>query len=535
MVGSRVPVWVKPVMTAENSDMLANLSSAYDYYKLFQPASFAEEIVYQSKLYAVQKDKKQALEVMNIDTYRCTEAMLLHSGYHTVPRRWMLWQQKADCYNQLVAENIRRREVDAVLSCLHFRDNSNIDEDGYYKVRPIFQNLNKCCSRWTQTDDGVYSVDESMIPYYGRHSSKQYIRGKPVRYGYKVWSLCSADGSGVWFEPYCGRHTLIEDKGLGQGPNVVLDLVAKAKLSPGSEVCFDNLFTSFPLLDKLSEMEIGGTGTVRQNRLNRVPIMKKKDLEKKTVDRGTSHVVYREDQVVVAWKDSKAVYVASNKHHADISQSCRRYCRVTKKDIAVPIPDMIRQYNSGMGGVDLLDNMVAVYRVPYRIKKWWFPIYTWSLSVSAVNAWRMRMKVTGKKEPFLDFLRELVIDMFTTHGTPLSSGGGQARFLLTSGWMVSTIGSVEPRSAMEAMPNAATASSALRRAARTTRRSSCARSVLYPSTQTASRNITLSKHLKFEWQFRSIFFSHWFLYVSICKYLEIYIFFSLRRAFLLNC
>ena len=28
------------------------------------------------------------------------------------------------------------------------------------------------------------------------------------------------------------------------------------------------------------------------------------------------------------------------------------------------------------------------------------------------------MKVTGKKEPFLDFLRELVIDMFTTHGRP---------------------------------------------------------------------------------------------------------------------
>ncbi len=56
-------------------------------------------------------------------------------------------------------------------------------------------------------------------------------------------------------------------------------------------------------------------------------------------------------------------------------------------------------------------------RVPYRIKKWWFPIYTWSLSVSAVNAWRLRMKVTGKKEPFLDFLRELCITMLTEHGT----------------------------------------------------------------------------------------------------------------------
>lgn len=60
--------------------------------------------------------------------------MLLHSGYHTVPRRWMMWELKKDCYNALVADNIRRREVDAVLSCLHFRDNSKIDDDGYYKV-----------------------------------------------------------------------------------------------------------------------------------------------------------------------------------------------------------------------------------------------------------------------------------------------------------------------------------------------------------------------------------------------------------------
>ena len=52
------------------------------------------------------------------------------------------------------------------------------------------------------------------------------------------------------------------------------------------------------------------------------------------------------------------------------------------------------------------------------MKKWWFPFYSWALSVSAVNGWRLRMKVTGKKEPFLDFLRELVIQMVATHGHP---------------------------------------------------------------------------------------------------------------------
>ena len=52
-------------------------------------------------------------------------------------------------------------------------------------MRPIFNNLNQNCSKLVLRQ-GKYSVDESMISYYGRHSSKQYIRGKPIRYSFKV-------------------------------------------------------------------------------------------------------------------------------------------------------------------------------------------------------------------------------------------------------------------------------------------------------------------------------------------------------------
>ena len=69
-----------------------------------------------------------------------------------------------------------------------------------------------------------------------------------------------------------------------------------------------------------------------------------------------------------------------------------------------------------MGGVDLLDMMVATYRILFRRKKWYFSIYTWSLTVAAVNAWRLRMKWQDKQEPYLDFLRELVIGMMHKHG-----------------------------------------------------------------------------------------------------------------------
>ena len=149
----------------------------------------------------------------------------------------------------------------------------------YLQIRPLFENLNKGGKFFT--DEPTYSVDEIMIPYFGRHSVKQFIYGKPVRYGYKVWSLCISSGAGVTFEPYCGAHTRIENKGLGQGPNVVLDLIRKSGITRGSEVFMDNLFTSFPLLKEMSKLEIGATGTMRQNRLNNIPIITKKDMEKK--------------------------------------------------------------------------------------------------------------------------------------------------------------------------------------------------------------------------------------------------------------
>ncbi len=46
-------------------------------------------------------------------------------------------------------------------------------------------------------------------------------------------------------------------------------VTVQAGLCEGTLVYFDNLFTSFPLLTRMTEMKIGATGTVRQNRLFR--------------------------------------------------------------------------------------------------------------------------------------------------------------------------------------------------------------------------------------------------------------------------
>ena len=62
---------------------------------------------------------------------------------------------------------------------------------------------------------------------------------------FQCWNISTSDGAGVFYEPYCGKDTRIEDFGLGEPPNVVLSLVKKAGLVPGSDLFFDNLFTRF--------------------------------------------------------------------------------------------------------------------------------------------------------------------------------------------------------------------------------------------------------------------------------------------------
>lgn len=80
----------------------------------------------------------------------------------------------------MISKNIRRDVFESVLATLHFVDNMEADTtDKFYKIRPIFDNLNKS-GRFLKNKK-EYSVDEIMIPYYGNNSSKQFIRNKPIR------------------------------------------------------------------------------------------------------------------------------------------------------------------------------------------------------------------------------------------------------------------------------------------------------------------------------------------------------------------
>ena len=93
--------------------------------------------------------------------------------------------------------------------------------------------------RWLKffPQDSNMSIDESMCPYFGRHSCK-HIQGKPIRFGFKIWCLCNRLGYLVQAEPYQGAMTGNTIPELGVGGSVVVNLVSP--LPSTYNLYFDN-------------------------------------------------------------------------------------------------------------------------------------------------------------------------------------------------------------------------------------------------------------------------------------------------------
>ena len=120
---------------------------------------------------------------------------------------------------------------------------------------------------------------------------------------------------------------------------------------------------------------------------------------KKTTERG--FIDYRFDReiriLVVKWHDNTPVSIATNYSSVYPVGNTTRHSHKLKKKIAIKISKVVSKYNKSMGGVDLLDKQVSLYRTRIRGKKWWFPIFTQMLEVAVVNCWRIH-NIVNKDE-----------------------------------------------------------------------------------------------------------------------------------------
>ena len=94
----------------------------------------------------------------------------------------MCWYSSGDV-SSLLSESIRRNRFDEILKNLHLANNEALNPLGRIaKLRPFVSQLQQKFRENNYLDEHL-CIDESMIPYYGRHFEKAVHQRK----AYSVW------------------------------------------------------------------------------------------------------------------------------------------------------------------------------------------------------------------------------------------------------------------------------------------------------------------------------------------------------------
>ena len=117
------------------------------------------------------------------------------------------------------------------------------------------------------------------------------------------------------------------------------------------------------------------------------PLVAEKDLKKQ----GRGSTCYMVDLnsgiTVLRWFDNKCVQIATTYADPTDMQTIQRWDRASKKHIQITCPSVIKQYNNSMGGVDLADMLIALYRTEIKCKRWYLKILFHLIDISKVNGW----------------------------------------------------------------------------------------------------------------------------------------------------
>ena len=274
---------------------------------------------------------------------QCSYYLLLVMSYHVLPSFRDYWSTQPDLRVPYVSSVMSRNRFEEIRSALHFSDNEKNDpkQDRACKIRPLITHFNECFQA-AREPSKTQAIDEHMIKFKGHNPMKQYIKNKPIKWGFKLWCRCdSSNGYLYEFDIYQGRKN-IPEYGLGEG--VVISL-SKSLQGIGCELYFDNFFNTPKLQRYLLEKKIFTCGTCQKNRkdlpknLKEDKAMKRSDIDYRSAD----------DIFCVKWMDNRSVIMLSNYiSPVETVKVSRRQTRTAEK-LQIDCPLMIQKYNRHMG------------------------------------------------------------------------------------------------------------------------------------------------------------------------------------------
>lgn len=294
-------------------------------------------------------------------------------GLKTSPSIRDYWREDVFWRCGVIPLVFSRDRFESLLRCVHCVDNSTACRD---KEDPLYDKLWKVrwlLSHFVAVSQRVYNpekwltCDEIMVAYKGfRSPCRQYMRAKPIRYGFKIWAAVCVDSGFIWnIIPYLGKGGGVAEAGLGE--RVVHQLTAGLQ-NRGHSVCVDNFFTAPSLFDALLRRGIFATGTVKGYRIGFPSLLcgfKKGEHPRSTLFWAT-HSSGR--MAASLWYDSQPVAFLSTSADPTGPAIARRWLKGVREDVQTT-PQQV-EYQTNMRGVDSVDQMRREYTTQFHSRKW---------------------------------------------------------------------------------------------------------------------------------------------------------------------
>ena len=408
--------------------------SPYDYFKKFIDDELLQLFSEKTNMYCLQIKNKN----LNVTKEEIQVLLGIHIEIGSVPYPQLRMYWSKDRRYPLIADAMSFNRFSTLRNNLHCVDNlqqNDREKDKFWKVRPIMDQYLKGLFEQLPEPEKRVCVDEQMIPFKGRLGLKQYMKGKPNPWGIKLFFLCGESGMPYNFLAYQGKTTNLPEEynHLGLSGALVMTLVQNRLKSQNYRLFYDNFFTSPGLVQVLLEKGIYCTGTLRSNRVGKLPIKSNSELSKE--GRGAMDGCTSQDgkMCIVRWNDNSLVTVLSSAYDWK-ANPCQvsRYDKSTKDYVQIPCPSSVIQYNRSMGGVDKLDCLLALYRIHIKSKKWTLRVIFHFIDLVVVTSWLQYIKdcnpigmSVNQRLSLLDF-RLYLSECLIKHSTnPLSNPKGR--------------------------------------------------------------------------------------------------------------